>query len=67
MLGNNEKQNLEEPYTCKYRKHIACSSSYKLVCVDDKFKKPFKTNSGKDAVYNLLIVWLKKINIAETW
>ena len=35
--------------TNKYQKHIACSYSYKLVCVDDKSSKPFKTYLGKDA------------------
>ena len=39
---DNGKQNPEEPYTNKYKKHIACSYGYKLVCVNDKFSKPFK-------------------------
>ena len=39
---DNGKQNPEESYTKKYQKHIACSYGYKLVCVDDKFSKPFK-------------------------
>ena len=43
MLEDNEKQNPEESYTIKYQKHIACIYGYKLVCVDDKFSKPFKT------------------------
>ena len=43
VLEDNEKQNPEESYTIKYQKHIACSYGYKLVCVDDKFSKPFKT------------------------
>ena len=51
---NNGKQNPEESYTSKYQKHIACSYGYKLVCVDDKFSKPFKTNLGKDVVYNFI-------------
>ena len=33
---------------------INCSYGYKLVCVDDKFSKPFKTYLGKDAVYNFI-------------
>ena len=45
----NGKQNLKESYT-KYEKHFSCSYGYKLVCVDDKFSKPFKTYLGKDAV-----------------
>ena len=51
---DNGKQNPEEPYTNKYQKHIACSYGYKLVCVDDKFSKPFKTYLGEDAVYNFI-------------
>ena len=45
ILGpqNNEKQNPEESYMNKHQKYIACSYGYKLVCVDDKFSKPFKT------------------------
>ena len=53
---DNEKQNPEESYKNKYQKHIACSYGYKLVCVDGKFSKPFKTYLGKETVYKLLIV-----------
>ena len=28
--------------TNKYQKHFTCSYGYKLVCVNDKFSKPFK-------------------------
>ena len=38
VLQDNGMQNPEESYTSKYQKHIACSYSYKLVCVDDKFR-----------------------------
>ena len=38
----------------KYQKHTACSSGYKLVCVDDKFSKSFKAYLGKDSVYNFI-------------
>ena len=38
----------------KYQKHIVDSYGYKLVCVDDKFDKPFKTYLGKDEVYNFI-------------
>ena len=48
------KQNPKESYTNKYQKHIACNYGYKLVCVDDKFSKPFKIYLGKDAVYNFI-------------
>ena len=51
---DNGKQNPNEFYMSQYQKHITCSYSYKLVCVDDKFSKPFKSNLGKDAVYNFI-------------
>ena len=54
MSKNNGKQNLEESYTNKYQKHIACSYDHKLVCVDDKFSKYFKTYLEEDAVYKLV-------------
>ena len=57
---DNEKQNPEESYTNKYHKHIASSHGYKLVCVDDKFSKPFKTYLCKDAIYNFINWGLKK-------
>ena len=51
---NDGKQNPEESYTNKYQKHIACSYGYELVCVDNKFSKPFKTHLGEDIVYNFI-------------
>ena len=51
---DNGKQNLHEPYTNKYQKLVSCSYVYKLVWVDDKFSKPFKSYLGKDAAYNLI-------------
>ena len=32
---DNGKQNLNETYINKYRKYVACSYGYKLVCVED--------------------------------
>ena len=46
-LENNGKQNPEESCSSKYQKH-------KLVCVDDKFNKHFKTYLGKDTIYNFI-------------
>ena len=54
MPENNGKQNLEEPCTNKYPKHIVCSYDYKLVCVDDKFSKDFKTYLEQDAEDNFI-------------
>ena len=50
----NGNQNLNEFYTNKYQKHVACSYSYKLVCVDGKFSKPFKSYLGEDALYDCI-------------
>ena len=38
----------------KYQKHVACICGYKLVCVDDKFSKPFRSYLGEDSVYNFI-------------
>ena len=54
VLEDNGKHNPEESYTSKYEKHIGCSYDYKLVCVDDKFSKPFKTYLGENSVYNFI-------------
>ena len=51
---DNRKQNPNESYTNKYQKNVACSYGYKLVCDDDKFRKPLKTYLDKDAVYNFI-------------
>ena len=40
-----------EPYTKKYYKHVACRYGHKLVCVDDKFSKPFKSYLCEHVVY----------------
>ena len=40
---DNRKQNPNGSYTKTYQKHVACSSGYKLVSLDDKFNKRFKS------------------------
>ena len=61
MPEDNGKQNPNESYTSKYQKYFACSYDYKLVPVDDKFSKPFKS-------YLLLsIVWLKEASTVVKW
>ena len=57
---NNRKQNPNEFYTYKYQKHVACNYGYKLLCVDDKFNKPFKSYLGEDTVYNCINSMVKK-------
>ena len=52
--NDNVKQKPNESYSNKYENHVACSYDCKLVCVDDKFSKPFKLYLGKDAVYDFI-------------
>ena len=51
---HNGKQNPNESQTKKYQKHVGCSYGYKLVHVNDKFSKPFKSYLGKGAIYNFI-------------
>ena len=51
---DNRKQNPDGTYTNKYQKHVACTYSYKLVCVDDKFSKSFKSYLDKDVIFNFI-------------
>ena len=44
----------------KIWKHIACSYGYKLLCVDDKLSKSFKSYSGEDAVYSFINSMMKE-------
>ena len=54
LQKDNGKQYLDESYTNKHQKHVGCTYGYKLLCVDDKFSKPFKSYLGEDAVYNFI-------------
>ena len=54
MPEDNGKQNRNESYTNKYQKHVAFSFGYRLACVNDKFRKPFKSYLGEDSVYNFI-------------
>ena len=56
----NGKQNLNECYTNKYQKHVACNYGYKLVCVDDKSSRPFKSYLSKDVVNNFISSMIKE-------
>ena len=44
----------------KYQKHVISSYGYKLICVDDKFSKPFKSYLGEDAAYNFIDSMIKE-------
>ena len=51
---DNGKQNPNRFYVNKYPKHVACIYGYKLVCVDDKFSKSFKSYLGEYSVCNFI-------------
>ena len=38
----------------KYQDHISCSSTHKLVCVDDKFSKPVVVYSSESDTYKFI-------------
>ena len=42
-------------------------NGYKLVCTDDKFSKPFKTNLGEDDVYSFINSIIGEVNFAVIW
>ena len=48
------KKCLNEFYINKYKKDVASSCGYKLVCVDDKFSKHFRSYWDEDTVYNFI-------------
>ena len=39
----------EGSYTEKYQDHIRCSFFYKIVCIDDRFRKPTIIYRGENA------------------
>ena len=51
IMENKIQKSLIQTNTKKY---FVCSYVNKLVCVGDKFSKPFKTFLGKNATYNLI-------------
>ena len=53
VLEDHERQNPNESYTNKNQKYVAHKYGYRLMCVDDKFSKPFKSYLADD-VYNFI-------------
>ena len=49
------------------QKPTTCTYGYKLVCLDDKFSKPFKTYLGKDVVYNFINSVTEESKFAVKW
>ena len=50
----------EGSYTQKNQDHIPCSFAYQVVCVDDKFNKPFVVYRGENAAYEFTKAILKE-------
>ena len=44
------------PNTKKHQNHIVCSYGYKLLSVDERYSKPYKTYFGKDAIDKFLMI-----------
>ena len=65
MSEDNVKQNLNESFTNKYQKNVACSYGYQLICVDDKFSKFFKSYLDEDAFYNFISSMIKESNFCS--
>ena len=53
---DNVKKNPDESYRHqkKYQKHVAFSYGYRLVCVDDKFSKPFKSYVCENVIKSMI-------------
>ena len=54
VAEDNWKQKPDETYTYKYQKHVTCSYGCNLVCVDDKFRKLFKSRMVEGAAWNFI-------------
>ena len=54
------KSKIQMSHTEKYKKDAACSYGYKLVCVDDKLSKSFKSYLVEDVVYNFINSMIKE-------
>ena len=51
----------------KYQKYIACSHVYKLVCVDEKFGKSFKSYLGEDGVHKFINSMVEESKLLTWW
>ena len=63
IRGSDRNNNTS--YFEKYQKHISCSFAYKVVCIDDKFGKPFVIHKGKNAVNKFIKSILKEMNYCQ--
>ena len=50
----------EGSYTKKSQDHVPCSFSYKVVCIDDRYRKPIVDYRGENAAYEFIKAILKE-------
>ena len=55
----------EDSYSKQHQDHVACSFTYKLVCVDDEFTKPIVVFRGKNAAYKFIEAILKEFEYCK--
>ena len=60
VIEGNGKQKPEGSYKNQYQRHIVWRCGYKLVCIDDKFSRHFKSYLGEDNVYNFVDSMIKE-------
>ena len=51
---------MKVPAQKKYQDHLTCSFAYKVVCVDDRFTKPFVVYRGENAADEFIKAILKE-------
>ena len=57
---DNGNQNPDVPYANNFQNHNFCSYGYKLVSLDDQFRKSFKSYLGEDSNYKFIIKIVKE-------
>ena len=54
------------PNTEKCQDHIVCSFNFKVIHVDERYSKPYKTYFGEDAIENFLNEMVKEKEYCST-
>ena len=63
-VQSNDRNN-NTSHTGKYQKHIFCSCTYKVVCIDDRFNNAVSFTEEKLQSIDLLEQFLKSMIIAK--
>ena len=62
-VNSSDKNNVT--YTEKYQDHIPCSFAYKVVCIDNKFRKDIVLYRGKNAAYKFVEAILEEYDYCK--